>query len=236
MAKATLVASPDVLAAAEGLPEMAQSSRAGPDNVSACSEVPLSRENPDLAQNGSSGSRYLHALAAHLRIDYWTSVPVTDRYAAGVIAHYLETEHSMLRLFDPETFLNDLIHNKSNFCSAFLVNSLLAFASQMYAKHDPTASRKSLEFERAARILRRADREDSIPNLAGLIFLHMSMANNGNGDQGAANCIFEASSMAKRMELFDVHDNITASRSQLQTEEAQYALRQVSWGLYNIYK
>lgn len=85
-------------------------------------------------------------------------------------------------------------------------------------------------------MLWRADSEDSIPNLAGLIFLHISLANNGSGGQGATDYVFEASSMAKRMGLFGVHDEIAASQSHSQSEEAQYALRQVSWGLFNIYK
>ncbi|KAJ4400460.1 hypothetical protein N0V91_008714 [Didymella pomorum] len=181
MAKSTLIASPDVLAAAEGL-------------------------------------------------------SITNRYAAGAISMYLDTEHLMLRLFDPETFLNDLISTDNDYCSAFLVNSLLALASQIYVKEDPKASIKSLEFEKEARLLWRADREDSIPNLAGLMFLYIAMANNGNGNQGAANYVFEAGEMAKRMELFGVHDKIAASRTQLQSEEAKYALRQASWGLFNIYK
>ncbi|KAF3039838.1 dolichyl-phosphate beta-glucosyltransferase, partial [Didymella keratinophila] len=238
MAKNTLIASPDVLAAAEGLSSMAQSSLAGPREASAKLDTQHSKDAPDTTQSDNSKapiSRYFDALAAHLRIDYWTNVSVTSRYAAGAISMYLETEHLMLRLFDPETFLNDLINTNSDYCSAFLVNSLLALASQIYVKEDPKASTKSLEFEKEARLLWRADSEDSIPNLAGLIFLYIAMANNGNGDQGAANYVFEAGEMAKRMQLFGVHDKIAASRPQLRSEEAKYALRQASWGLFNIY-
>lgn len=239
MAKSTLIASPDVLAAAEGLSSMAQSSLAGPREGSTNLGTRHSKDDSEVTQNGSSGSptsRYFDALAAHLRIDHWTNVSVTNRYAAGAISMYLDTEHLMLRLFDPETFLNDLISTDNDYCSAFLVNSLLALASQIYVKEDPKASIKSLEFEKEARLLWRADREDSIPNLAGLMFLYIAMANNGNGNQGAANYVFEAGEMAKRMELFGVHDKIAASRTQLQSEEAKYALRQASWGLFNIYK
>lgn len=239
MAKSTLIASPDVLAAAQGLSSMAQSSVAGPHEAATTLDTQHSKSNPDAKQSDDSVKpvpRYFDVLAAHLRIDYWTSVSVTDRYAAGAISMYLDTEHLMLRLFDAETFLNALIHKESDYCSAFLVNSLLALASQIYVKKDPEASIKSLEFEKEARMIWRADSEDSIPNLAGLIFLHIAMANNGNGDQGAANYVFEAGEMAKRMELFGLHDTITASRPQLQSEQAVYALRQASWGLFNIYK
>lgn len=61
-------------------------------------------------------------------------------------------------------------------------------------------------------MLWRAGSEDSIPNLAGLMFIYIGMANNDNVDQGVANYVFEAEEMAKRMEFFGVHDTITASQ------------------------
>lgn len=74
----------------------------------------------------------------------------------------------------------------------------------------------------------RADSEDSIPSLAGLIFLYIELANNGNGDRGTANYVSEAGEMAKRMELFGNHDAITTSQPQPQSEQALYAPRQAS--------
>lgn len=183
-----------------------------------------------------SKSAFSVAHASHLHISYWTSVSVTAEYAAGAIALYLETDHPMLRLFDAEAFLNDLIHMRSQFCSAFLVNSLLAFASQAYCKTDPIAAAKSLEFEEEAQALWRADHEDSAPNLAGLMLLYISMVNNGNGDQGAVGYVSESGEMAKRMKLFGVHDRITALDSYLPSEGAQYAFRQAAWGHFNAYQ
>lgn len=176
------------------------------------------------------------ALVSHLHIGYWTSVSVTDLYAAGAISLYLETDHPMLRLFDAEAFLNDLIYLRGDACSAFLVNSLLAFASQAYCKTDPTAAATSLEFEKEARMLWRADCEDSTPNLAGLTLLYISMANNGNGSQGAAEYIFESGEMARRMNLFGIQEKATALGTPIQIEEAQYAFRQATWGQFNVYK
>lgn len=239
MTKNTLIASPDVLAAAEGLSSLAQSSYTSSRDDAASPGNQQDKDDSDPKPKGSSEPptpRYFSVLETHLHIDYWTSVPTTNRYAAGAIAHYMETEHPMLRFFDPETFLNDLLQNNSDFCSPFLVNSLLAIASQTYAKQDSTALIKSLEFENEARMLWRADHADSIPNLAGLLFLYIAMMNNGNGHQGAGNYVFEAGKMAERMKVFDVLDTIATSQSQLQSEEAQYALRQASWGFYNVYK
>jgi hypothetical protein len=72
---------------------------------------------------------YLDARLQQLKITFWTSVPVTNQYAAGAIALYLITDHPFLSLFDPELFVGDLITERLDFCSPFLVSSLLAFAS-----------------------------------------------------------------------------------------------------------
>ncbi|KAF2996041.1 hypothetical protein E8E13_002873 [Curvularia kusanoi] len=174
------------------------------------------------------------ALGTHLQAEYWTSVSVTNRYVAGALSTYLVTDHPMLRLFDTEAFLNELLQKKSEFCSAFLVNSLLALASQSYSRTDPSAASKSLEFEQEARMLWRADADDSLPNLAGLVLLYIAMANNGTGGQGAVSYLFEAVEMAKRLQLFGVHDRITSSDQLQLTEQAQYAFRQTAWGVFNV--
>jgi hypothetical protein len=59
----------------------------------------------------------------------WTSVPITNQFFADVISLYLATDHPLLGVFDAELFVGDLIGGTLNFCSPFLVNSLLAFAS-----------------------------------------------------------------------------------------------------------
>lgn len=239
ISKRTLVDSPEVFPTQQAVPGIPVSSSAGLRESSTESDAQRDSGFQASGQDeapGSSTSRYFDALVNHLHIGYWTSVTITDRFAAGAIALFLETDHTMLRLFDAQAFLNDLIHLRTDCCSAFLVNGLLAFASQAYSTIDPTAATKSLEFEKEARMLWRADADDSVPNLAGTMLLYMAMANNNNGSQGAANYIFEAGEMAKRMKLFGVHDRLTALQSHLLTEEAQYAFRQATWGIFNAYQ
>lgn len=67
-----------------------------------------------------------------LDIAFWTAVPVTNVFAAAAISSYLRSDHQIWELFDAKTFLSDLVAQESNFCSAFLVNCLLAFASVCY--------------------------------------------------------------------------------------------------------
>ena len=64
-----------------------------------------------------------------LDISFWTKVPVTDVFATDAISSYLRSDHRIWELFDADTFLSDLVSQKSDFCSPFLVNCLLAFAS-----------------------------------------------------------------------------------------------------------
>lgn len=236
--KKTLVDSPQVSTTEEGSLDC---SRAGSTDAQAESSDPNDhrdndRRYPKRSGVSNSATDCTEALAHHLQIDYWTSVSVTNRYAASTISTYLATDHTMLRLFDAMAFLNDLIYKKSTSCSPFLVNSLLAFASQTYSTMDPTAAGKSLEFEKEARILWRADSDDSPPNIAGHVLLYLSMANNGTGYQGAASYISEAGEMAKRMQLFGVHDRITTLEPYLMTDEAQYAFEQAAWGVFNVLK
>ena len=65
-----------------------------------------------------------HRLEA-LRISYWTSVPVSDNFAARVISLYLVTDHPLVGTFDPDLFVADLVDQRQAFCSPVLVNALL---------------------------------------------------------------------------------------------------------------
>ena len=72
---------------------------------------------------------YLSQLLERLDISHWTNVQVTDRSAAEAISLYFEKDHPILGIFNPELFLDSLLGPKSDFCSPFIANSLLAFAS-----------------------------------------------------------------------------------------------------------
>jgi len=71
--------------------------------------------------------KYCDPRLALLKIKFWSTVPVSDEYAASVISFYLETDHAIYGLFDADLFVADLIGGQMRFCSAFLVNCLLAF-------------------------------------------------------------------------------------------------------------
>jgi hypothetical protein len=63
-----------------------------------------------------------------ISIGYWSRVPVSNEFAAGAISTYLETDHVLLGFFDADLFLSDLIEQRFDYCSPFLVSSLLCQA------------------------------------------------------------------------------------------------------------
>lgn len=63
-----------------------------------------------------------------LQISNWTTVPVTNDFAAKALRLYLQTDHHVLGLFDAELFVHDLLDLRQEFCSTLLVNSLLFWA------------------------------------------------------------------------------------------------------------
>lgn len=60
-----------------------------------------------------------------LRVRHWTRVPIPDEAAARVISMYLETDHPLLGMFDPDRFICDLVDQHQQSCSALVVNALL---------------------------------------------------------------------------------------------------------------
>lgn len=63
-----------------------------------------------------------------LDIHYWTNVSISNGLAARCISLYLETDHPLLCLFDPELFVSDLTSGQTRHCSSLLVNALLYWA------------------------------------------------------------------------------------------------------------
>jgi hypothetical protein len=72
--------------------------------------------------------QYCDSRLANLAIDYWTSVPISNEFAACVLSHYLETDHPIFACVDADLFLSGLVDRTLEHCSPFLVSALMAFA------------------------------------------------------------------------------------------------------------
>jgi hypothetical protein len=95
--------------------------------VSYSSQPLQGRGEPSRARASSTGE-YCDNRLYSLQINYWTQVPISDRFAAAVLSLYLTMDHCVLGFFDVDLFLTDLIDLRRRFCSPFLLNSLMYLA------------------------------------------------------------------------------------------------------------
>lgn len=189
-----------------------------------------------------------------LDIAFWTEVPVTDIFAKDAISSYLRSDHRIWDLFDADAFLSDLVSHKSEFCSSFLVNCLMAFASvsppsfprslarnsvsptsqQTYAVDYPSATSKGLQFEEAAGLLWQTDatRLDSETALTGLILLYLCFAARWESNN-ADDCLRQVFEMATRMKLFGVEDRISNFDMSLLKADRRSSMVHAAWGAFN---
>jgi hypothetical protein len=65
----------------------------------------------------------------HVDISHWTTVTISNQFAAEAISLYLNMNQPWWAFFDTDLFLDDLVKVETNFCSRMLVNALLAWAT-----------------------------------------------------------------------------------------------------------
>lgn len=113
------------------LPESSKGKGAAPPGDGRPGGQPLQPTNaliPPYSSSLSESVPICDERLAQLDIRYWTRVPISNQDAAKVISLYLQNDQPILGLFDADLFLSDLIAKKFEFCSPFLVSSLLAWA------------------------------------------------------------------------------------------------------------
>ncbi|CAI6339964.1 unnamed protein product [Periconia digitata] len=160
-----------------------------------------------------------------LDISFWTAVPVTNEFA--------RVDHPTIGVFDSQLFIADLLSFNFDFCSPFLVSSLLAYASQGYSTQDATSSARGFEFEEEAERLFEAERTDSPTALSGLALLSYSHGAHGRYSDGSRKYAENAFQMGKRMKLFGVPDRFGSPELRLLPTPHQRALVSSAWGGFN---
>ncbi|KAH7191734.1 uncharacterized protein B0J16DRAFT_393706 [Fusarium flagelliforme] len=139
-----------------------------------------------------------------VRFKYWTRVPVSDEFAASLLSVYFENEHGITGAFDKAIFLDDLVDGRLEFCSSFLVSSLLCLASLYYSSLDSRAFPLAAAFLAEAESLWYAERlSDSIVNLSALITLGVTTMVHGK-DEISLELFADGRYMAERMSLLGV--------------------------------
>jgi hypothetical protein len=87
-------------------------------------------DSSDLAlpNHGYEMMSYFDQRLHQLDISFWTTIEVSNDMVASAISLYLETDHALIGLMDANLFVRDLVGKSIEFCSPFLVNSLLGLA------------------------------------------------------------------------------------------------------------
>ncbi|KAF5024181.1 hypothetical protein F66182_3745 [Fusarium sp. NRRL 66182] len=169
-----------------------------------------------------------------LQIGYWTGVAIDNEVAASAISHYLQGNHPIFGFFDPDLFIDDLVHHRHQFCSAFLVNALLAHACQAYSVIDDGVGVLGQEFARDAAVLWRAERSsDTILNVASVLMLSVS-AHLQRSDMASNDLLDDGRAMAERMKLFGVpHTPANAASFDSMDPNTKRAMAHTAWGAYS---
>ena len=87
-----------------------------------------SPKDPSFVAGPQPASKRCDPRLNQISIGYWTKVLISNEFAAGAISAYLNTDHALLGFFDADLFLSDLVQQRFDYCSPFLVSSLLCQA------------------------------------------------------------------------------------------------------------
>lgn len=180
----------------------------------------------------SPSSRLLERLRG-LRINYWTSVTISDELAAKVIALYFDTDHSLIGSFEPDLFVHALISHQGSLCSALLVNAVLYWACQIYSAIDDEAESLVDSFgDEASRLWEEDGASMSITSLLAAQYMSLGYQFRGK-DHAVLQYLAEAVRIGTAMGLFGVERETAQQRlghlSAEQTKIASYA----AWGIFN---
>ena len=77
----------------------------------------------------SSEARLFDPRLAALNISFWTMVTISDYDAANIISQFLYQDLPIFAVLKPHLLVASLVEKRLDFCSSFLVNSLLALGS-----------------------------------------------------------------------------------------------------------
>ncbi|KAK8043263.1 hypothetical protein PG993_005693 [Apiospora rasikravindrae] len=168
-----------------------------------------------------------------LQIRYWTNVPIPNEAAARVISMYLETDHPLLGMFDPDRFISDLVHQQQQSCSALVVNALLYWGCQMYTAIDKSMSQYTEPFcNEAERLWTAAEKHDSLLSMVGAQLLSLAFLGQGK-DHKVLHFLGAALRMGTRLGLFGVTEEVAKARMEAVPESSEAAISNTAWGLFN---
>ncbi|KAF5023169.1 hypothetical protein F66182_4773 [Fusarium sp. NRRL 66182] len=169
-----------------------------------------------------------------LDISYWSDVPIPNHIAAQVISLYMETDYSVLPLFNGDFFIQDLIQQRSYFCSRFLVSALLAWACQAYTAMQPEVASLSVEFfTEAEKAFSEMPYANTLTAVSALQLLSMTAVTQGRDDV-SLNYLLLGVKVGRMMGLFGVQPGRRSANSWLDGyHDWRMAASYTAWGVYN---
>ncbi|KAK0387840.1 hypothetical protein NLU13_4085 [Sarocladium strictum] len=177
--------------------------------------------------------QYCDSRLERLDISYWTSIPITNTFAASVLSYYFEFDHPIYACVDADVFIDDLVERRLGHCSAFLVSALMAFACQSYTQFDRRSSALSAAFmEEAQKLLRSERRSQTSDHLAALTYLALAAGCSGSDELGVS-LAAECHALAKRLKLLGVRpsDDLALEFHSLPLNDLK-SWAAAAWGAY----
>ncbi|KAF6822125.1 Activator of stress genes 3 [Colletotrichum musicola] len=172
-----------------------------------------------------------------LDISAWSNVPVLNEAAKRALSLHLETDHSIMALFDADLFLDDLVSGSARFCSRLLVSSLYSWAFQAYTAFDFEAVAWShMFYEEAIELL---SQEESLglgspSTVAALVYLSMASTCHAKNTTDASKHLESAVDLAKSLGLFGIAGGEMAESWADGSPDARWgkAMAQTAWGSF----
>ncbi|KAG6002674.1 hypothetical protein E4U43_001078 [Claviceps pusilla] len=196
---------------------------------SPCSELPSTVSRLPTAESINYVDPRLH----NLDIGQWTSVSISDLFAAQAISFYLRNEHPYLALFDSDLFLEDLTTGKGQFCTELLVSSLLAWSCASYAQFETEAKRLSPIFLDEGKRRWDARRTHAADLCAVPAAVLLAMTCNQHGKDRVGLTYLDASAeIALQLGLFDRTDAKT-KHIRFEDKRVASAASYVAWGTFS---
>ncbi|KAG6004552.1 hypothetical protein E4U21_000936 [Claviceps maximensis] len=183
----------------------------------------------------------------NLKIKSWTDVAIPDKLAASAISLYLESEHPIIGAFDADLFVADLVEQRKEHCSHFLVSAVLFYACQAYARHDPQSLSYVSEFLEEATTRWQSTRNfthsdlssselspyESITSLSAIIVMNLACQLYSKEELGYA-LLQACRQIATEIGLIDAAlDSPRLEHLEKHSKIWRRAASHVAWGAYN---
>ncbi|SCV35422.1 uncharacterized protein FFFS_04730 [Fusarium fujikuroi] len=224
-----------------------------PIDIASLPISPLEKPTPLLSQTVDSGTLVqrippaspIELVSARVRplcdsrleeieISYWTKVPISNESAAAMISRFLETDQTIFGFVDANLFVKGLVERKPQFCSAFLVCSMLYLVCHAYTALDlKSVAVGRLFFREAERIFQAERSSDELVTLAAINIFSLATFVHGNDKMGKE-LLSSARHMGRRLGLYGQPlDSPSSLAFQELPDDLVRMTAHVAWSTYN---